>query len=105
MQNLAGRELVDCVSPFVLSGGNLSINTAAIGTDFVPFPDQPCNILGVLNTTGTTIVIRQDNAGAALPLRDGQHFSFNGIRNASQISVRRADSGTTPVTVFARWES
>jgi hypothetical protein len=58
-----------------------------------------------MNDTGTKLEVQQGGAGAAFPILDGQYFPFFGITNANQISVRRADTSTTQVTVKARWEA
>ena len=94
------------VSPVMAGGGgNISVQTAANGTDFVAFASQECKQLTISNSTGTEIEVRQDGAGVALPVFDSTYYTFFGITNANQLSVRRSDASTTQVTVTARWEA
>lgn len=89
----------------VSSAGNTSIATLILGTTWVAFPTQACERLIVVNDTGTKLEVRQDGAGIGLPIPDGAGFTFEGITNADQISVRRKDVANTPVDVYARWEA
>lgn len=93
------------VAPQLASGGNLQVQTNSTGANAVPFGDQACKQLTIINDTGTTIVARQGGAGVAIPIFDQSSFSFFGLSNANQIDVRRKDSSNTPVTVQARWEA
>jgi hypothetical protein len=89
----------------VQSAGNTLIATTIVGTDWIPFPPQACERLIIVNTTGTMLEVRQDGVGIGLPVPDGSGFTFEGITNADQLSVRRKDVANTPVDVYARWES
>jgi len=93
------------VVPSMTSGGNLSVQTAATGTDWSAFASQPLKQLTVSNQTGTDIEFRQDGAGVGFILPNGSIFTFFGITNADQIEARRVDTSSTQVTVTARWES
>lgn len=88
----------------VVSAGNTSVNTDASGSAWVAFPAQACERLVVVNTIGVAIEVRQGGAGVALPIPDGSGFTFEGITNASDLSLRRIDLDTKIETVFARWE-
>lgn len=93
------------VHPGFSTGGNLSVSTAADGTGFVAFPAQACAQLTVVNDSDVTFEVRQAGAGVACPVLAQSSFTFFGVSNASQLSVRRKDAGTDPLVVYARWES
>jgi hypothetical protein len=85
-------------------GGNGSVQTAALGVDFVALPAQPCRQVTIMNNTGAALEFRQGGAGVAVPVFDQTYFPFYGLTDASQLSVRRVDQGVTQVTVTYRWE-
>jgi hypothetical protein len=87
------------------AGGNTSVQSAAVGTNYATFAAQACTQVTIVNDTGTDVEFRQDAAGVALTVKDGNIFSIFGLTNASQIGVRRKDTSNTQVTVKARWES
>ena len=88
----------------VSAAGNLSVTTAAIGTNWTAFANQQCNRVHVLNTTGVSIEVRQGGAGVGLVMPTNTGFTFNATSNANELSIRRVDLSNTQVTVFARWE-
>lgn len=89
----------------VTSAGNLSVQTAAVGSNWVALSTQACERVTITNTSGTLIETRQDGAGAGLQIPDGAGFVFEGLTNANQLSLRRVDLSNTQVTVYARWEA
>lgn len=89
----------------VTSAGNISVQTAAVGSDWTAFASQTCERLIVLNTTGTTLEFRQGGAGASLQIPNSAGFTFEGITNANQIEIRRVDLSNTQVTAYCRWEA
>ena len=93
------------VKPGMTTGGNLSVQTAVVGTTFTAFASQACSQLTVANDTGATIEFRQGGAGVAVPVFDGTYFTIFGISDAADIQVRRSDTSNTQVTVKARWEA
>lgn len=93
------------VIPRMREGGNVSVQTAAVGTNYATFGAQACRQFTVCNDTGTAVEVQQDGAGVAIPVADGAYFTFFGITNASQLGVRRKDTSNTQVTVKARWEA
>lgn len=93
------------VHPGFATGGNISVSTAANGTDFVVFTARACAQLTVVNDSDVVFEVRQGGAGVACPVLSQSSFTFFGISNANQLSVRRKDTGTEPLTVYARWES
>lgn len=92
------------VVPRMTSGGNLTLTTAATGTNWTAFASQDCKQLTLVNNTGTALEFRQDGAGAAVPVFNATYFTIFGISNTSDISVRRVDNSGTQVTLNARWE-
>ena len=93
------------VTPAMASGGNISVDTAATGTNFATFGSQACKQLTIVNDTGTDIEVRQGGSGVALPIFNGDKFTFYGLSNANTLGVRRKDTSNTQVTVKARWEA
>lgn len=93
------------VAPQLSSGGHISAQTAVSGTAYTAFGAQACKQLTILNGTGVDIGVTVGGAGVEVPVLAGTYYTFFGITNASQLSVRRVDTSTTQVTVAARWES
>lgn len=93
------------VHPQMESGGNASVQTSATGTAYTPLPAQACAQVTVCNDTGTKLEVQQDGAGAAFRIHDNSYYTFFGLRNASQLAVRRADAGSMQVTATYRWEA
>lgn len=93
------------VHPGFKSGGNLTVSTNADGTSFVAFPAQVCAQLTVVNDSDVTFEVRQGGTGVACPVLAQSSFTFFGVSNANQLSVRRKDQGTDALSVYARWES
>ena len=90
------------IVPYMKSGGNAEVATN--GANYAAFAAQVCRQATIVNDTGFTILVRQGGAGTGLPIRDGLAFSFLGITNLNQLSVKRKDDGAA-VTVQARWEA
>lgn len=93
------------VQPVMVSGGNISTLTSAVGTNYTAFAAQACKQVTICNDTGTTVEVRQGGAGVAIPVFDSTYYTFFGITDASQLAVRRKDTSNTQVTVKTRWES
>ena len=93
------------VIPSMTTGGNISVTTAATGTNWTAFASQTLKQLTVSNQTGTNIEFRQGGAGVGFIVPSGAVFTFFGITNANEIGARRTDTGNTQVTITARWES
>jgi hypothetical protein len=93
------------VIPSMTSGGNLSAQTNATGTNFTSFGSQALKQLTISNQTGVPLEFQQGGAGVALPIPNGAFYTFYGITNSNQLGVRRVDQSNTQVTVQARWES
>lgn len=80
------------------------MSTNANGTGFVALPAQACAQVTVINDTDVTFEVRQGGVGAAAPVLAQSSFTFFGVSNANQLSVRRKDQGTDVLEVCARWE-
>lgn len=93
------------VIPSMTSGGNISVTTAATGTNWTAFASQALKQLTVSNQTGTNIEFRQGGAGVGFVVPAGAIFTFFGITNANQIEARRTDTSNTQVTITSRWEA
>ncbi len=115
MGNFLTRELnssdgtLSTVSPLpvfttVDSAGNISVTTAATGTNWTAFASAPLKRLFLSNQTGTILEVQQGGTGVGFQIPTGTFFTFCGINNANQLSVRRVDTTNTQVTATARWE-
>jgi hypothetical protein len=93
------------VIPSMFNGGNISVQTAATGTNYTAFASQVCKQLTLSNQSGVTIEVRQGAAGVGLQIPTGSFYTFFGITNANQLDVRRVDTQNTQVTITARWEA
>lgn len=76
-------------------------STNADGTTFTAFPSVACEILEVVNDTGTDLEYRRGATGNTMIITAGQTRRIVGITNANGIQVRRKDTATTPVVVRA----
>lgn len=93
------------VIPLMASGGNVSAQTNATGTNWTAYGSQVCRQCTLSNQTGTTIEVRQGGSGVGLQIPTGAFYTFFGITNTNQLEVRRVDTSNTQVTVTARWEA
>jgi hypothetical protein len=85
-------------------GGNDSVQTSATGANYVTLTTNPARVIHIINDSGTTIEVRQNAAGVTVPIASGTGFSFFGIYNANELSLRRVDVSGTQVTLKYRWE-
>ncbi|HYX00873.1 MAG TPA: hypothetical protein VE963_02225 [Reyranella sp.] len=92
------------VVPVLAGGGNGTVQTAATGANYTQLGAQRCSQVSIMNNAGTAIGVRQDGAGAEVPVFDQSYFTFFGLGDASQLSVRRVDQSNAQVTVAYRWE-
>jgi len=93
------------VIPSMASGGNISAQTAATGTNWTAYSSQTCKQLTLSNQSGTTIEVRQGGTGVGLQIPTGSFYTFFGITNTNQLEIRRVDTANTQVTITARWET
>jgi hypothetical protein len=95
------------VTPKLTTGGNLSVTTNnSNGSTYTAYANQVCSQLTISNDSlATNIDVIQGGSGAAFEVLSGTYYTFFGLTNANQISVRRNDQSTTPIVISARWES
>jgi hypothetical protein len=93
------------VHPMMESGNNGSVQTASTGTNYTTLGAQACKQVTICNDTGTKLEVQQDGAGAAFRIHDNSYYTFYGLRNASQLGIRRADTSNTQVTATYRCEA
>jgi hypothetical protein len=87
--------------PLLYSSGHIAVTLT--DATAVPFADQPCVQLTVVNDTGESLSAFQGSGSVGITIPDGTPFTFFGISNASQIKLKAKD-GTGTYTVSARWE-
>lgn len=89
--------------PLLASVTIVSKATSATGSSYVAFDSQACERLDVVNTASGAVDIecRRGATGATLTVPAGGGYSFDGITNASEIQIRRADISNTSVSVKA----
>ena len=90
LQDKAGTGVADVI---------LTATTAATGTNWTAFGSQACSTLTILNNSGTTISARIGGAGQTIPIADGAIRTVSVAANASEVSVQRADTSNTQVSV------
>lgn len=79
----------------------LTLTTDVSGTAFVAFASSVCNCLDIVNASGTALEYKRNSGGNAMQVPDQSSRLVVGITNANQISMRRVDVDTTPVTITA----
>lgn len=87
------------VNPPATSVSHGSVQTSAVGTTFVALTPAAATEIVIFNLSGADIEVRRNGAGVALKVPDSTGKSFDTITNASDLSLRRFDTGNTPVTV------
>jgi len=87
--------------PFIGRAVITGVATSGAGSTYVTFPDQPCTLLDIVNSTGVDLEYRRGGGGSSMPILAGTSRLIGGITNASQIGVRRLDVAVTPVNVPA----
>ena len=78
-----------------------NVTTSTTGTAFTAFASLACEILEVVNDTGTDLEYRRGGTGLSMIIPTGQTRQILGITNANQISFKRKDSANTQVIVRA----
>jgi hypothetical protein len=96
------------VRPLLTTAGSVShgsVTTSAAGSSFVTLSSISANQLTMINNSGKDVEVRRNGAGAAIPVFDGSFWTFRGISNADQLSLRRIDQSNVQVTVHYEVES
>lgn len=78
-----------------------NLTTSATGTAFTVFASLACDILEVVNDTGTDLEYRRGGSDLSMIIPTGQTRQILGITNANQILFKRKDSATTQVIIRA----
>ena len=78
-----------------------NLTTAAVGTTWTAFGSLACELLTVINDTGTDLEFRRNSAGLTMVILTGQTYQISGITNANQLSFKRKDSRNTQVVIRA----
>jgi len=93
------------VEPVMASGGHGTRQTAATGTNYTALTAQACKQVTLMNNTGTAIGVTVGGTGAEVPVFDQSYYTFYGLTDAGNLSIRRVDTSNTQVTVAYRWEA
>lgn len=93
------------VHPGFSAGGNLTVKTSSAGTTYTTFPAQACGQITVVNDLDVTLEVQQGGAGVGCPVLAQSSFTFFGVSNANQLSVRRKDQNVAQLDVYVRWEN
>jgi len=88
-------------TPTAATGVMVAVTTNSPGTTYATLPAQVCTSLEIFNDTGVSLDILRPAATIPYRLADGRLKNFMGITDASQLRVKRTDSGPTQVTVNA----
>ena len=92
---------------------DLTVQTSATGTAWVPFGSQACSSLDLRNTavqsTSPTAIAAATNlrwrrvggSGVHHTLREGASDLVLGITNANQVEIQRADGSNTQISLSA----
>lgn len=78
-----------------------SLTTSGTGTPYVDFGSIACTSMDIVNTTNIDVEYIRNGTGTAMPIPAGTSRLVQGITNANQISVRRADTSTAQITIYA----
>lgn len=92
------------VMPISSSSGYGSGTTAATGTNWTTLTEQVAGSVTIVNNTGTTIEVSKDSGATKMQIPTGASFCINFISNVNQVSIRRADTSNTQVTLYYEWE-
>lgn len=90
----------------------ITVQTAAVGTNWAAFPDQPCISLDLINSavassSPTSIAAATDlrwryvGTSNWITLRAGASQVVLGILNANQVEIQRADGSNTQISLSA----
>jgi hypothetical protein len=96
---------VEGVLPQMVAGGHGTQQTNATGTNYNALSAQACRQLTIMNNSGAAIGVRVGSSGAEVPVFDQSYFTFYGLKDASDLQIRRVDTSNTQVTVAYRWEA
>lgn len=87
----------------ITDGGNDSVTTS--NTWVASSTSQVCKNLTMINTSGVSILFRQDGGGVEIPILPMSYMTIEGISNVTDIEFIREDMSATTVTIYLRWEN
>lgn len=76
-----------------------SVTTANPGNGWTVFGAQACDQVVVINNSGVDVEVQRNAVGTAMPILDGNFYTFVGVTNANQLRVRRIDQDNAQVTL------
>lgn len=97
--------LLNYDSEIVTSAGNLSLTTSSSGSTFTSFSDRVAKQLSITNVSGYQVDVKRNSDTVYQPIPSPGVWTFRGISNANQISVRRTDVSNAQISVIGEWES
>jgi uncharacterized membrane protein len=75
------------------------VTTSTTGANFVQLADHKCYTVTIINDSGQDIKVKVKTSTALITVFNGSYFTFDGIENSTNLSIRRKDSVGTGVTV------
>ena len=78
-----------------------SVTTAAMGLNYTNFPSIACNALDLVNHTFYDIEYKRNGNIISMPILANTARYIVGLSNANEISLRRMDSGSNQITLYA----
>lgn len=85
----------------IVSSRQISVTTAATGTNWTAFPAQDLKSLTITNTSGVTLLVRLVGGSDIDILAANATKVYDRITDASQLEVKRQDDSNTQVTTLA----
>lgn len=78
----------------LFSGGTAMADAVTVtnATDFIPLADHPCNSVTFVNDSGVSVQVKIKSSTKYITVFDGSYFTFDGINNTQDLSVRRKSS-------------
>jgi hypothetical protein len=73
--------------------------SAADGTAFVALPNVACKRVFLVNDSNTALLVDKGSGTAIRVPSEVKTFPIDGITNANQLRIKRADEGTSSVTI------
>jgi hypothetical protein len=91
------------VMPVASNSAYSSVQTSAIGSNYVTLAEAIAGSATFINNTGTTINVSKDGGTTFMQIPTGASFCVDFIQNTNQVSVKRADNSNTQVTIYYQY--
>ena len=78
-----------------------TVTTSATGANFTAYAAYACNTFKLLNYTDYALDFKLNGAGNILTVPALQQYTFTGITDMSQLSIRRNDQSNTQLTIVS----